>query len=99
MSAANTAETGMVRIQAHNKLTVTPHLTAETLLDNPTPMIEPVMVWVVDTGILKCSVINKVMAPAVSAATPSNGVTFVIFEPMVFTIFQPPDMVPNAMAE
>ena len=99
MSAANAAETGIVKIQAHNKLTVTPHLTAETLLDNPTPMIEPVMVWVVDTGILKCSVINKVMAPAVSAATPSKGVTLVILEPMVFTIFQPPDMVPNAIAE
>lgn len=99
MSAANTAETGMVKIHAHNKLTVTPHLTAETLFDNPTPMIEPVMVCVVDTGILKCSVINSVIAPAVSAATPSKGVTLVILEPMVFTIFQPPDIVPNAIAE
>ena len=36
---------------------------------------------------------------AVSAATPSNGVTFVILVPMVFTIRQPPIMVPKAMAE
>ena len=78
---------------------VTPQRTADTRLVKPTPMIEPVIVCVVETGIAKCSVINKVTAPAVSAATPSKGVILVILEPMVFTIFQPPDMVPNAMAE
>lgn len=72
----------MVRTQAHNKLTVIPHLTAEILFVNPTPMIEPVMVCVVDTGIPKWSVMNKVIAPAVSALTPSNEVTFVILVPL-----------------
>ena len=37
-------------------------------------------------------------APAVSAITPSSGVTLVILVPIVFTIFQPPDMVPSEMA-
>ena len=66
---------------------------------NPTPMIDPVMVWVVDTGIPKYCVKNKVMAPADSAATPSSGVILVIRDPIVFTILHPPDIVPNAIAE
>src|SRR5690554_7407343 len=36
-------------------------------------------------------------APAVSAATPSNGVTLVILVPIVFTILQPPLIVPKAI--
>ena len=88
----------MVSIHAHNRFTVTPHRTADNLLVAPTPMIDPVMVWVVLTGIFKFSVTNNVMAPAVSAATPSKGVTFVILVPMVLMILQPPLIVPNAMA-
>ena len=99
MIAANIAEIGMVKTQAHNKLTVIPHLTAETLLVSPTPMIDPVIVCVVLTGTLKCSVKYSVNAPAVSAATPSKEVTFVILDPIVFTIFQPPLKVPAAIAE
>ena len=91
------AEIGMVSTHAHNKLTVIPQRTAEILLVNPTPIIAPVMVWVVETGIPKCSVKNSVIAPAVSALTPSSGVTLVILVPMVFTIFQPPLMVPKAI--
>src|SRR6218665_115927 len=90
---------GIVRIQAQSKLTVIPHLTAETLLVNPTPMIAPVTVCVVETGILNCSVMKSVIAPAVSAATPSNGVTFVILVPIVLMIFQPPLIVPKAIAK
>jgi hypothetical protein len=45
-------ETGMVRIQAQIRLTVTPQRTADTLLDKPTPIMDPVMVCVVLTGIL-----------------------------------------------
>lgn len=97
--AANVAETGMVKIQAQIKLMVTPQRTAETLFTTPTPTIDPVMVCVVETGIPKCSVIPKVTAPAPSAATPSSAVTLVIFDPIVFTIFHPPLMVPNDIAE
>ena len=64
----------------------------------PTPIMDPAMVCVLLTGIFNDSVINSVMAPAVQAATPSNGVTFVILVPIVFTIFQPPLSVPAAMA-
>jgi len=52
--AAINAETGMVSIQAVTKLSVTPQRTADTLLVTPTPMIDPVIVCVVDTGIPKC---------------------------------------------
>ena len=89
----------MVRTQAQSKLTVTPQRTAEILLVRPTPIMEPVMVCVVETGILKCSVMKSVIAPAVSALTPSNGVTFVILVPMVLMIYQPPLMVPKAIAK
>ena len=99
MIAANIAEIGIVKTQAHNKLTVIPHRTAETLLVSPTPIIDPVIVCVVLTGTLKCSVKYNVKAPAVSAATPSKEVTFVILEPIVFTIFHPPLKVPAAIAE
>jgi hypothetical protein len=42
----------MNKFQAHNKLTVTPQRTADTLLVKPTPIIEPVLVCVVLIGIL-----------------------------------------------
>ena len=99
MIIAIIALTGMVRIQAHRRLTVTPHRTALSLLVAPTPMIAPVIVCVVLTGMPSLSVIKSVIAPAVSAPTPSNGVTLVILVPMVFTIFQPPLIVPNPIAE
>ena len=75
----------MVRTHAQSKLTVMHHLTAETLFVKPTPIIEPVIVWVVETGIPKCSVRKSVIAPAVSALTPSSGVTLVILVPVSYT--------------
>ena len=92
------ALTGIVKTHAHSRLIVTPHLTADTLLVKPTPIIDPAIVCVVLTGILKWVVINNVIAPAVSAATPSSGVTLVILVPIVLKIFQPPDKVPHEMA-
>ncbi len=93
------AEIGMVITQAHIKGIVTPQRTADIRFVKPTPIIEPVMVCVVETGIPKCSVILSVTAAAVSALTPSNEVILVILLPMVLTIFHPPLMVPNAIAE
>ena len=91
--------TGMVRIQATNRFVATPQRTADNLLVIPTPIMEPLMVWVVLTGTPNpCEMPNMVSALAVSAATPSTGVTFVIFVPMVFTIFHPQSMVPIEMA-
>ena len=43
--------TGMVKIHAHSRFVVTPHLTALNLFVAPTPMIDPVIVCVVETGI------------------------------------------------
>ncbi len=89
ISAASTALTGMVSIQAQTRLTVTPQRTADSRLVAPTPTMAPVMVWVVLTGIPRVWVRKRVMAPAVSAQTPSRGLTLVIRVPMVFTIRQP----------
>ena len=97
--AATKALTGTVRIQAQTKFTVTPQRTPDKRFVAPTPTIEPVKVCVVLTGIPKAIVRKIVAAPAVSAQKPSNGFTFVILVPIVFTIRQPPDIVPKAIAE
>ena len=44
------AAQGMVRIHAHNIFPATPQRTALNLCKDPTPIIEPVMVCVVLTG-------------------------------------------------
>jgi hypothetical protein len=64
----------------------------------PTPMIAPVIVWVVDTGIPAPVAQNSVMAPALSAQKPPKGCSFVILVPIVLTIRHPPSMVPSAIA-
>jgi hypothetical protein len=50
-TAATKAAAGIVRIQAQTMRPATPHLTADNLRVAPTPTIEPVMVWVVETGV------------------------------------------------
>jgi hypothetical protein len=50
--AANNPLTGIVKIHAHKRFTVTPHRTAERRLVAPTPIMAPVIVCVVLTGIL-----------------------------------------------
>jgi len=93
IKAANPALTGIVSIQAIINLRVTPHRTAERRFTAPTPIMAPVMVWGVLTGIFKSSERYNVIAPAVSAATPSIGVTLVMRDPIVFIILQPPVIV------
>src|ERR1700709_2177856 len=58
----------------------------------------PVMVWVVETGTPRKVAMNSVAAPPVSAQNPCIGVNFVIRNPMVRTIPQPPINVPSAIA-
>jgi hypothetical protein len=72
--------------------------TADTLRAAPTPMIDPVMVCVVETGTPKYVATNKVTAPPASAQNPCIGVSRVIFEPMVLTMRQPPIRVPSPIA-
>ncbi len=77
---------------------VIPHFTARAFLAAPTPEIAPVIVCVVETGTQSAVAEKRVIALAVSAANPSIGVSFTIFDPIVFTILQPPVIVPSAMA-
>ena len=56
------------------------------------------IVWVVLTGTPRLVAISTVIPPAVSAQNPPNGRSFVIREPIVFTIRQPPIAVPSAIA-
>jgi len=61
---------GIVRSHAQTMFLVTPHRTAEALFADPTPMIDPVMVWVVLTGIPASEHPMIVPAAEVSAAKP-----------------------------
>src|SRR5690242_9453953 len=95
MPAANNALTGMVKTHAHIRFIVIPQRTALKRLVTPAPAIEPAIVWVVLTGAPRFAAVKSVMAPAVSAHTPSSGVTLVIFVPMVLTMRHPPLIVPR----
>ncbi len=85
-------------IHAQTILPATPHLTALVLLRDPTPMIAPVIVCVVLTGIPSAEATNKLVAAPDSAQKPSTGRNFATFCPMVFTMRQPPHIVPMAIA-
>src|SRR5437773_2747099 len=61
------AEPGIVKTHAQIMLPATPQRTADSFLAEPTPMIEPVMVCVVDTGMPKPVARNSVIAPLAEA--------------------------------
>ena len=88
----------MVKTQAHMMLRATPQWTALKRCTLPTPMMPPAMVWVVETGMPAMAVPSRLTAAAVSAQKPPTGFSRVILMPMVFTMRQPPAMVPRAMA-
>src|SRR5215207_6675893 len=83
IAAAMPADSGMVRIQAQMIRPAIPQRTADSRRIEPTPMIAPVIVWVVLTGTPRWVAVNSEMAPAVSAANPPTGTSLVIFDPMV----------------
>ena len=56
------------------------------------------MVWVVLTGIPSDAEVNREVAAASSAQAPSYGRNLVMRMPIVFTIRQPPHIVPSPMA-
>ena len=72
------ADIGIVATQAHTIRLATPQRTAEIRFAAPTPVIAPVMVCVVLTGMPKWDATNSVIAPLVSAQNPPNGVSFVM---------------------
>lgn len=86
---------GIVSSHAHTILAATLQRTALTLLAEPTPIMEPVIVCVVDAGIPNEAVPNSVIAPAVSAQNPPIGFNGVRLCPIVLTTRQPPINVPK----
>ncbi|SIK92744.1 Uncharacterised protein [Mycobacteroides abscessus subsp. abscessus] len=88
----------MVSTQAQTILPARPQRTALNLRVVPTPTMAPVMVCVVDTGMPRIAARNRVKAPPDSAQNPPTGLSLVIFCPMVFTMRQPPNIVPAAIA-
>src|SRR6185437_7750863 len=88
--AATRADAGIVRTQAHTIRVATPHRTAERRPVEPTPIMAPVMVCVVLTGMPLKARKKRVVAPAASAQKPPTGLSLVILEPIVCTMRQPP---------
>jgi hypothetical protein len=99
IEAETSAEIGIVITHAHRIRRATDHLTEESPRVTPTPMIAPVIVCVVLTGMPAAVAPKMVIAPAVSALNPPGGSSLVIFEPIVFITFHPPARVPSDIAE
>lgn len=98
-TAATHPDAGIVRIQAQTIFLATPQRTAEKPFNEPTPMMAPVTVCVVETGIPNSVANASVSALAVSEQKPLTGFNLVILIPMVFTIRQPPKQVPKAITK
>src|SRR5437773_1722728 len=98
VAAAISAEAGMVRIHVVTIRPATPQRTAEKCWIAPTPMIEPLIVCVVLTGMPPIAVPRSVIAPAASAQNPPTGRSLVMRIPIVFTMRQPPAIVPRPIA-
>ena len=92
------AEHGIVNTHAQMILPATPHFTALKRRSDPMPMIAPVIVCVVLTGMPNPDEINNVVAAPNSAQKPSIGFSLATFCPIVLTILHPPNIVPRAMA-
>src|SRR6185437_4062762 len=88
---------GIVTTHAQTILLAIPQRTADSRVVAPTPTIAPVMVWVVLTGIPSDVAPRIAIAPAVSAANPPTGRSFVMRRPIVATIRHPPNNVPRDM--
>ncbi len=73
MPADSVPVTGMVKIQAQIMVPATPQRTADNLLVDPTPIIAPVIVCVVLTGIPAMDAPIMDIAADVSAQKPPIG--------------------------
>jgi hypothetical protein len=89
---------GRVSTQAITMFPATPQRTADSRLLAPTPMMQALMQWVVETGTPRALADRIVIVPAVSAAKPWSGEIRMILLPMVLMIFLPPAIVPVPMA-
>ena len=73
MAAEINADMGMVNTQAQMIFPATPHRTAVSRFVAPTPIMAPVIVWVVLTGMPAAVAPIMEMAAAVSAQNPPMG--------------------------
>jgi CHASE3 domain sensor protein len=89
---------GIVMNQATITFCATPQRTAEARRAVPAPMIAPVIVCVVDTGMPSIEAPKITIEPAVDALKPWCCDSLVIREPIVSMIFHPPLSVPSAIA-
>ena len=87
-AAAIPAEQGIVNNHAQTICPATPQRTAVMRRSDPTPVMAPVMVCVVLTGIPRKVDKNSVMAAPVSAQNPSTGRSLVIF--LSHRLYYPP---------
>ncbi len=88
----------MVMIQATTTFFATPQRTAEARRETPAPMIDPVIVCVVDTGMPIVEAPNRTIDPAADALNPWCCDRRVIRDPIVSMIRHPPVIVPSAIA-
>lgn len=98
VTAAQAADAGMVSIHAQTIFLAVIQRTLAPCSTLPTPIMEPAMTCVVETGIPKCAVVKSTAADAVSAQIPSFACIFVILVPIVLTIRHPPNIVPIDIA-
>ena len=88
----------MVMTQAVMTLPATCQRTADARRAAPAPMMQPVIVCVVDTGIPIHDAVNNMNDPPSEALKPWCWDSFVMRVPMVSMIFQPPHKVPRPIA-
>lgn len=73
MTQASPKQAGMVKTQASIILPPIPHLTAESLLEAPTPITAEDITWVVERGRPILEAISITVAADASAANPWIG--------------------------
>ena len=76
----------------------TRHCTAFLPRVAPTPMIEPLMAWVDETGIPRAVTITRMALLAVAAQNPWYGRILVISFAILSTTCHPPKQVPSPIA-
>src|SRR5699024_1997842 len=92
ITAATSAAAGIVITQASPILPATPQRTAENRLVQPAPMLDGVIVWVVEIGAWKANAVVYSAEEATDSATkPRAGSSSMILRPRVRMMRQPPE--------
>src|SRR3954470_20805265 len=90
-TAARGPAAGSVTTQAITMLPAIPHRTADSRRVAPTPMIDVVVICVVDTGTANTvAVVTMTLDATACAAKPPEGVSWMIRRPMVRMMRKPP---------